>query len=57
MAATNGSGSALAAELAPTRVNAISPGVIDTSAWDTAVADKNLLFQRTFLTTKKRGTP
>jgi NAD(P)-dependent dehydrogenase (short-subunit alcohol dehydrogenase family) len=50
MAATNGSVSALVAalavELAPTRVNAVSPGVIDTSAWDTAVPDKNLLFQR-----------
>lgn len=36
MAVTNGSvsmlASALAVELAPTRVNAISPGVIDTSA-------------------------
>lgn len=50
MAATNGSvsalASALAVELAPTRVNAISPGVITTSAWNTAVPDKNELFQR-----------
>lgn len=50
MAATNGSvsalASALAVELAPTRVNAISPGVIATSAWNTAVPDKHLLFQR-----------
>ncbi len=50
MAATNGSVSALAAalavELAPTRVNALSPGVIDTSTWDTAVPDKQQLFQR-----------
>jgi NAD(P)-dependent dehydrogenase (short-subunit alcohol dehydrogenase family) len=50
MAATNGGvsalASALAVELAPVRVNAISPGVITTSAWDTAVSDKHLLFQR-----------
>lgn len=50
MAATNGSVStlvsALAVELAPTRVNAISPGVTATSAWDTAVPDKHQLFQR-----------
>ncbi|MFE9855381.1 SDR family oxidoreductase [Streptomyces sp. NPDC005780] len=50
MAATNGSvsalASALAVELAPTRVNAISPGVITTSAWNTAVPDKHELFQR-----------
>ncbi len=50
MAAINGSvsalASALAVELAPTRVNAISPGVITTSAWNTAVPDKNELFQR-----------
>ncbi|MEV0227635.1 SDR family oxidoreductase [Streptomyces sp. NPDC050704] len=50
MAATNGSvsalASALAVELAPTRVNAISPGVINTSAWNTAVPDKHELFQR-----------
>lgn len=50
MAATNGSvstlASALAVELAPTRVNAISPGVITTSAWDVTVPDKKQLFQR-----------
>lgn len=50
MPATNGGvsalASALAVELAPTRVNAISPGVIATSAWNTAVPDKNELFQR-----------
>lgn len=49
MAATNGSvstlASALAVELAPTRVNAISPGVIDTSNWDTAVPDKQEWFR------------
>src|SRR3954447_5218869 len=49
-AATNGSvsalASALAVELAPVRVNAISPGVIATSAWNTAVPDKHVLFQR-----------
>ncbi|MFE9005610.1 SDR family oxidoreductase [Streptomyces sp. NPDC007875] len=50
MAATNGSAStlasALAVELAPTRVNAISPGVIDTSNWDTAVPDKQEWFRQ-----------
>ncbi|BBJ40370.1 short-chain dehydrogenase [Streptomyces antimycoticus] len=50
MAATNGSvstlASALAVELAPTRVNAISPGVIDTSNWDTAVPDKREWFRQ-----------
>ncbi|WP_406088919.1 SDR family oxidoreductase [Streptomyces sp. NBC_01013] len=50
MAATNGSvsalASALAVELAPTRGNTISPGVITTSAWNTAAPDKNELFQR-----------
>ncbi|WP_030912257.1 SDR family oxidoreductase [Streptomyces sp. NRRL F-5126] len=49
MAATNGSvstlASALAVELAPTRVNALSPGVIDTSNWDAVVPDKQKLFQ------------
>jgi len=49
MAATNGSvstlASALAVELAPTRVNAISPGVIDTSNWDAVVPDKQELFR------------
>ena len=50
MAATNGSvsalASALAVELAPTRVNAISLGVIATSAWNTAAPDTEELFQR-----------
>jgi NAD(P)-dependent dehydrogenase (short-subunit alcohol dehydrogenase family) len=50
MAVTNGSvstlASALAVELAPTRVNAISPGVIDTSAWDAVLPDKQQVFQR-----------
>lgn len=49
MAATNGSvsalASALAVELAPTRVNAVSPGVIDTGNWD-VVADKQELFRQ-----------
>ncbi|MFC8007427.1 SDR family oxidoreductase [Streptomyces olivaceus] len=49
MAATNGSvsalASALAVELAPTRVNAVSPGVIDTGNWDVA-ADKQELFRQ-----------
>ena len=49
MAVTNGGvstlASALAVELAPTRVNAISPGVINTSAWDAAIPDKQRLFQ------------
>jgi NAD(P)-dependent dehydrogenase (short-subunit alcohol dehydrogenase family) len=38
--------SALAVELAPIRVNAVSPGVIATSVWNTAVPDKHHLFQR-----------
>ncbi|MFF4639429.1 SDR family oxidoreductase [Streptomyces olivaceus] len=50
MAATNGSvstlASALAVELAPTRVNALSPGVIDTSNWDVVAADKQELFRQ-----------
>ncbi|MEU4245853.1 SDR family oxidoreductase [Amycolatopsis sp. NPDC026612] len=58
MAATNGSVSALvsalAVELAPTRVNAISPGVIATSAWNTAVPDRDLLFQRVAATAPAR---
>lgn len=63
MAATNGGvsalASALAVELAPTRVNAISPGVIATSAWNTAVPDKHLLFQRVAASAPARrvGTP
>jgi NAD(P)-dependent dehydrogenase (short-subunit alcohol dehydrogenase family) len=36
---------AMAVELAPIRANALSPGTIDTSAWD-AVPDKNELFDR-----------
>jgi NAD(P)-dependent dehydrogenase (short-subunit alcohol dehydrogenase family) len=59
MAATNGSVStlatALAVELAPTRVNAISPGVITTSAWDVAVPDKKQLFQRVAATAPALG--
>ncbi|MFI6631154.1 SDR family oxidoreductase [Nonomuraea fuscirosea] len=58
MAATNGSVttlvSALAVEPAPTRVNAISPGVITTGAWDTAVPDKQRLFQHVAATTPAR---
>lgn len=58
MAATNGSVttlvSALAAEPAPTRVNAISPDVITTGAWDAAVPDRQRLFQHVAVTTPAR---
>jgi NAD(P)-dependent dehydrogenase (short-subunit alcohol dehydrogenase family) len=63
MAVTNGSvsmlASALAVELAPTRVNAISPGVIDTSAWDAVLPDKQQVFQRVAASapTRRVGEP
>lgn len=45
MATTNGAVSflaeSLAVELAPIRVNAISPGIVDTGAWDRLGADKS----------------
>jgi NAD(P)-dependent dehydrogenase (short-subunit alcohol dehydrogenase family) len=46
--------SALAVELAPTRVNAISPGVIGTSAWDSQVPDKQQVFQHVAATVPAR---
>lgn len=58
MAATNGSvstlASALAVELAPTRVNALSPGVIGTSNWDAVVPDKQELFRQVAATAPAR---
>ena len=48
----------LALELAPIRVNTISPGVIDTGAWD-ALADKQQYFEHICATNPARriGTP
>lgn len=50
-AATNGAvsflASALATELAPIRVNAISPGIIDSGAWDGLGEGKQKLFDAT----------
>ena len=47
-ATTNGAvaflAQALAVELAPVRVNAISPGIIDSGAWDGMGADKDKMF-------------
>lgn len=51
MATTNGAVSflaaALAVELAPIRVNAISPGIIDSGAWDALGAARDDLFRDT----------
>lgn len=51
MATTNGAVSflaeALAVELAPVRVNALSPGIIDSGAWDRMGDDKAAFFERT----------
>jgi NAD(P)-dependent dehydrogenase (short-subunit alcohol dehydrogenase family) len=50
-AATNGAvsflASALAVELAPIRVNALSPGIIDSGAWDGLGEGKQKLFEAT----------
>ncbi|QNE17221.1 SDR family oxidoreductase [Kribbella qitaiheensis] len=50
-AATNGAvsflASALAVELAPIRVNALSPGIIDSGAWDSLGEGKQKLFEAT----------
>jgi NAD(P)-dependent dehydrogenase (short-subunit alcohol dehydrogenase family) len=50
-AATNGAvsflASALAVELAPIRVNALSPGIIDSGAWDALGEGKQKLFENT----------
>lgn len=47
-ATTNGAvaflAEALAVELAPVRVNAVSPGIVDSGAWDGMGADKDKLF-------------
>jgi NAD(P)-dependent dehydrogenase (short-subunit alcohol dehydrogenase family) len=47
-ATTNGAvaflAQALAVELAPVRVNAVSPGIIDSGAWDGMGADKDKMF-------------
>jgi NAD(P)-dependent dehydrogenase (short-subunit alcohol dehydrogenase family) len=50
MATTNGALAflvqALAVEIAPVRVNAVSPGVVDTGAWDAMGADKDAFLRR-----------
>ncbi|MEV8372034.1 SDR family oxidoreductase [Kribbella sp. NPDC056861] len=47
-ATTNGAvaflAQALAVELAPVRVNAVSPGIVDSGAWDGMGADKDKMF-------------
>jgi NAD(P)-dependent dehydrogenase (short-subunit alcohol dehydrogenase family) len=63
MAATNGGVttmvSALAVEPAPIRVNAISPGIIATSAWDAVGPGKQAFFDKVAATTPARrvGAP
>jgi len=51
MATTNGAvaslAEALAVELAPIRVNALSPGIVDSGAWDRLGAGKDALFADT----------
>lgn len=51
MATTNGAvaflAEALAVELAPIRVTAISPGIVDSGAWDRLGAQKDEFFRRT----------
>ena len=51
MATTNGAAAflaeALAVELAPVRVNALSPGIVDSGAWDAMGAGKDELFSNT----------
>ena len=57
-AATNGAvsflASALAVELAPIRVNALSPGIIDSGAWDGLGDGKQKLFEKTAATVPAR---
>ena len=57
-AATNGAvsflASALAVELAPIRVNALSPGIIDSGAWDGLGEGKQKLFEKTAATVPAR---
>lgn len=51
MATTNGAvaflAEALAVELAPLRVNAVSPGIVDSGAWDGMGDDKQAMFDAT----------
>ncbi|WP_033261254.1 SDR family oxidoreductase [Amycolatopsis vancoresmycina] len=51
MATANGAvaflAEALAVELAPVRVNAISPGIVDSGAWDRLGEEKDEFFRRT----------
>ncbi|OZC96302.1 short-chain dehydrogenase [Rhodococcus sp. 06-235-1A] len=51
MATTNGAvaflAEALAVELAPLRVNAVSPGIVDSGAWDSMGAGKDSFFAET----------
>ncbi|OZD06529.1 short-chain dehydrogenase [Rhodococcus sp. 06-235-1A] len=51
MATTNGAvaflAEALAVELAPLRVNALSPGIVDSGAWDSMGSGKDTLFADT----------
>jgi NAD(P)-dependent dehydrogenase (short-subunit alcohol dehydrogenase family) len=58
MAMTNGGlahlAPALAVELAPRRVNVISPGVVDTGLWDGLGPDREAFFERTAETTPAR---
>ncbi|GGG24554.1 short-chain dehydrogenase [Rhodococcoides trifolii] len=58
MATTNGAvaflAEALAVELAPTRVNALSPGIVDSGAWDSMGAGKDALFADTARTNPAR---
>jgi NAD(P)-dependent dehydrogenase (short-subunit alcohol dehydrogenase family) len=58
MAMTNGGlahlAPALAVELAPRRVNVISPGVVDSGLWDGLGADLDEFFERTAATTPAR---
>lgn len=58
MATTNGAVAflveALAVELAPTRVNALSPGIVDSGAWDSMGSGKDTLFADTARTNPVR---
>lgn len=63
MATTNGAvaflAEALAVELAPIRVNALSPGIVDSGAWDAMGDSKDKLFRTTAASNPARrvGTP
>jgi NAD(P)-dependent dehydrogenase (short-subunit alcohol dehydrogenase family) len=58
MAMTNGGlahlAPALAVELAPRRVNVVSPGVVDSGLWDGLGEDRDAFFARTAATTPAR---